>query len=267
MTGKPGNNAAAYLRSRIPSGTDPKTFFAGYSMNARDEVALRMAARNDARSYVYNATISFIGGLVCLHSQRAAWAVTKMYYTAFYIGRAALCRSHLVIFHVPKPNATGNTQYEIQVSAGQQAAIVAKPPSTHKLVARRFQESGYPVFMRGLQVDGDDPIIWLMDQREFWQYRAGRFSDPELPDVLDKIESKKVPRLLAQYAADPSGLYLADRSHALIAIPFRLLIWALSQDALLSPGVIEEEDVKYLRRHCRVGGQQLGALELLLRWP
>jgi hypothetical protein len=267
MTGKSGNNAAGYLISCIPNRTDPKTFFSSYRISTSEELVIRTAAKDDARKYVYNAIVSFIGGLICLHSQQAAWAVTKMYYTAFYIGRAALCRSNLVIFHVPKPNSNGNTQYQIRVSAGQQAEIVNKYPSTHKLVARRFLEAGYPIFMRSLLVDGVDPILWLMEQREYWQYRAGRFSDPDLPDVLYKVDSKKMPRLLLEYEADSTGIFLADRSHAIVSIPFRLILWALSQDSLLSAGVIDEEDIKYLRIQCRLAGNHLGALEKHLPRP
>lgn len=260
MNGKSGNNAAAFFVNRIPTGTLPKVYFASYAINASDETALRSAAAQDARRFVYNAAVSFINGVAGLHTRQSAWAVTKMYYTAFYVGRAALCRSGLVIFHVPKGSSTGHTQYEIRIATGQQAAIVDKPASTHKLVAKRFRETGYPPFMRSLQVDGDDPLGWLMDQREYWQYRAGRFPDPEVPDVLEKMEPAIMSRLLAAYAADTSGVYLADRSHALVAIPFRLVAWALSQDSLLSPGVVEVDDVTYLRKNCRVGGRQLSAL-------
>jgi hypothetical protein len=260
MIERSGSNSGSFLLGLVPSGTLPKAFLAGYSLSAHHEATLRAAANEDARRYVYNAAISFISGVAGLHTQQAAWAVTKMYYTAFYVGRAALCRSGLVVFHVPKGTSQGNTQYQIRIAAGEQAVVVDKPASTHKLVAKRFRDGGYPNFMRGLQISGDDPILWLMEQREFWQYRAGRFPDPELPDVLDKLEPEKMPRLIAEYATDSTGLYLADPSHALVSVPFRLLTWALSEATFLSPGVIELDDVTYLRTHCRVGGRQLGAL-------
>src|SRR5262249_48545077 len=135
---------------------------------------------------------------------------------------------------------------------------------THKLVARRFREQGYPAFMSALDVNGQDPFNWLMEQREYWQYRAARFSDPDIPPVLYEVDMAKVQRLLEEYLAGRIGLYLADPDHALLAIPFRLLTWALSQESLLSAGAATENDLTYLRKRCRIGNQTLVAMQKLL---
>jgi hypothetical protein len=265
MTEKSGNSAAHFLLNHIPVGVAAKEYFATYRISERDEQSLRDAAKEDARKYVYNGIVSFLGGIASIHSQHAVWAVTKMYYAAFYIGRAAICRSGIVIFHVPKSNGNGNTQYQVRIFPGMSASIVDKPPSTHKLVAKLFRDDvGYPSFMRGLKIDEIDPILWLMEQREYWQYRAGRFPDPDMPDLFDQIGRRKMSQVLAAYAEDSSGIYLADRSHALVSVPFRLLVWALSQEPILSPGVVDPEDVMYLRKQCRVGGQKLSILERYL---
>jgi len=264
MTVASGNNAGNFLLGRVPTGTTAKLFFSTYTLNAADEAALAASAHEDARMYVYNAVVSFLGGMTGLQTQQAAWTVTKMYYVAFYIGRAALCRAGHVIFHAPKDGGNGHTQYEIQVRVGERASIVNKIPSTHKLVAFRFNKIGYPAFMRNLQIDGVDPIMWLMEQREYWQYRARRFPDPDFPSILDQIDPDKVQRLLAEYAADSKGVYLADPSHAVVSVPFRLMAWALGIESLLSPGVVDAEDLSYLRRRCNLGRQKLMAIEQYL---
>jgi hypothetical protein len=225
---------------------------------------LKEIALDDARRYTYNAVVSFLGGIGGLHTQQAAWAVTKLYYSAFYVGRAALCRASHIIFHVPKPSGVGNTQYELDVRAGQKAVVVSRIPSTHKLVAHRFREEGYPMFMASLEVDGQDPFHWLMEQREYWQYRAARFPDPEMPDILAKIDILKVQRLLEEYVSDRNGVYLSDPDHALLAIPFRLVTWALSQDTLLSSGAGSKEDLAYLRKRCQIGKQYITAIKRLI---
>ena len=255
-----GSNAGKYLLGRVPTGDEPKVFFSAYILDTVAESLLIKYAREDARQYVYNAVVSFLGGIGGLHTHQAAWTVTKMYYTAFYVGRAALCRARHVIFHVPRHGSNGHTQYEIRIAVGQKAKVVDKPPSTHKLVAFRFQQIGYPVFMRGLTIDGIDPINWLMDQREYWQYRAGRFPDPDLPTILDQIDTTKAQRLLAEYSADRTGVYLSDPAHAVVSVPFRLVEWALSMESLLSPGVVDAEDLRYLRRRCSIGSQMLTSI-------
>jgi hypothetical protein len=259
MTVVSGNSAGNFLLGRVPPKTKARVFFSTYVLDAADAATLFASARADARRYVYNAVLSFLSGMAGLRTQQATWAVTKMYYTGFYIGRAALSRAGRVIFHVEKEAGNGYTQYEIQVRAGEQVTVVSDTPSTHKLVALRFRQIGYPVFMRGLNIDGTDPLMWLMDQREYWQYRAARFSDPDLPSILEEIDPDKVQRLLAEYANDPKGIFLADPAHAVISIPFRLVAWALSVESLISPGVVDVEDVNYIRKRCCMGKQRLNA--------
>lgn len=254
------SHAASYLRRLIPRNASYKEFFETYVLNSYTESVLTQAACEDARKYVYNAVVSFLGGVAALHTQQAGWAITKMYYAAFYVGRAALCRARHVIFHVPKESGKGYTQYEILLNAGQGAKVITSSPSTHKLVALRFQQKGYPVFMTGLTIDGVDPLLWLMDQREYWQYRAGRFPDPDFPSILEQFDVRKAQRLLAEYAEDSKGLYLSDPDHAVIAIPFRLVQWALSLESLVSPGIVDIEDVNYLRQRCCIGKQMLSTL-------
>lgn len=261
----PASSTGTYFHNLIPFGANPKAFFETYGLSVGDEAALVAASREDTRRYTYNAVASFLGGISGLYTQQTVWAVTKMYYAAFYIGRSALSRVGHLIFHVPKSSGRGNTQYEIRALAGQRAVIVDKHPSTHKLVAHRFREMGYPAFMTSLTIDGTDPFQWLMEQREFWQYRAGRFCDPDSPSTLDQIDINKAQRLLAEYAADKTGLYLSDPAHALIAVPFRLVTWALSLEPMLSPGVVDEPDIAHLRKRCAVGKQTLSVISQYLQ--
>lgn len=261
MTAPSGSSTGNYLLKRIPSGANARAFFQSYVLSAADQSALSLAAKEDARRYVYNGVASFLGGISGLHGHHAAWAITKMYYCAFYTARAALCRNGHLIFHVPKDGAaTGHTQYEIKVVAGERATIPDKIPSTHKLVANRFRQMGYPAFMRSLAVDGSDPLLWLMEQREYWQYRSGRFPDPDLPAILDEIEIDKAQRFLAAYADDRSGIYLSDPAHAVVALPFRLVTWSLSIEPLQGAGIITAEDISHLRKTCLVGRQMVTAI-------
>jgi hypothetical protein len=255
-----GRSAAHYLLDRIPTGVTAKTFLKTHPLTSTDVAILAAAAQEDARRYVYNAVVSFLSGIGSLRVQHAAWAVTKMYYTAFYVGRAALCRSSYLIFHAPVESGKGYTQYELDLVTGQRAVLVDKIPSTHKLVAKRFRERCYPRFIAGLTIDGIDPIAWLMAQREYWQYRSVRFSDPDFPETLDQIDINKVQRFLAEYSADTKGLYLSDPTHALLAVPFRLLEWSLSTGSLVSPGIVEAEELAHLRKRCRVGDLNLNAI-------
>ena len=251
--------AGSYLLGRIPPGTTGKSFFQSYVVTANDQTLLQAAAKEDGYRYAYNGVLSFLGGLSGLCSRGAGWAITKMYYSAFYIARASLCRNGHVIFHVPKAGTSSHTQYELKIAAGERAEI-SRIPSTHKLVADRFKRGGYPSFMQGLVVNGEDPIEWLMGQREFWQYRSARFPDPDFPGVLAEIDTQRLQRFLSAYEEDRLGVYLSDPDHALIAIPFRLVIWYLSGTRLESTGAFGPEDFAHIRRSCMAGGQKVTAI-------
>lgn len=253
------NTAGSYLLRRIPPGTTGKNFFLNYIVTANEQSLLQAAAKEDGYRYAYNGVLSFLGGLSGICSRGAGWAITKLYYSAFYIARASLCRNGHVIFHVPKEGTSSHTQYELKATAGERAEI-SRIPSTHKLVAYRFKQGGYPAFMQGLVVDGEDPIEWLMKQREFWQYRSARFSDPDFPGVLAAIDPQRLQSFLSAYEEDRLGVYLSDPDHALIAIPFRLLIWYLSGTPFKSTGVFTPEDFSHLRKSCIAGGRKVTAI-------
>jgi hypothetical protein len=251
-----------YLLGLVPPGTQGKIFFETYIITSADQAILQLAAREDGFKYAYNGLVSFLAGLAALDKRQAGWAITEMYYSAFYIARAALCSEPRVIFHVPKEAGNGHTQFELRIAAGE-IPSVSKIPSTHKLVSARFRRH-YPAFMASLEVDGNDPIEWLMGQREAWQYRAPRFSDPEFPDILKQFDLQKVGRLLSAYENDISGIYLADPEHALVAIPFRLVTWFINAFPLSTSGVFQPEDLTYLRKSCMSGGSKLTALSRYL---
>jgi hypothetical protein len=259
MNTQPKSAAGGFLLKRIPAGTTGRTFFQSYVLTASDESLLQSAAKQDSFSYAYNGVLSFLEGLSGLCNRGAGWAITKMYYSAFYIARACLCQGGHLIFHVPKEGTSSHTQYELKVAAGERAEI-SRIPSTHKLVADRFKRGGYPRFMQGLIVDGEDPIEWLMAQREFWQYRSARFPDPDFPSVLAEIDTEKLQRFLCAYEEDRLGVYLSDPDHALVAIPFRLVIWFLSGTSFESAGFFAPEDFAHLRRTCIACGQKVTAI-------
>lgn len=264
MTTDSGASSGRFLLKQVPVGTTGKFFFQTYVVSAADEATLEAAANEDGHRYVYNGVISFLSALAGLHRYDAAWAVTKLYYSAFYLARASLCRSRHLIFHVPRDGTSGHIQYELTIAAGQRATI-SRVPSTHKLVAVRFQEVGYPAYMRGLTVDGLDPIQWLMEQREFWQYRSGRFPDPELPKSLLQIDASKMQRYFTTYAEDKKGIYISDPDHALVAIPFRLLMWSLAEAPLTNASIIEREEFAYLRKSCVCGKQNFSIISRQLQ--
>jgi hypothetical protein len=259
MSDRSGSSTGTYLLKLIPAGSPSKTFFANYVIGASDKVVLDVAAKDDSYRYAYNGIVSFLGGLSGLCSDQAAWAVTKMYYSAFYIARASLCRDGQLIFHVPKDAGKGYSQYELKVAEGERASI-STIPSTHKLVASRFENAGIPLFMQGVDIDGLAPISWLMEQREFWQYRSGRFPDPDFPRILSQLDTQKLQRFLTAYQEDTVGLYLSDPDHALIAIPFRMITWYLSLASFSSTTLFTSEDMAYLQRISIAGKQKLTAL-------
>lgn len=263
MTLKSDYNAANYLLSIVPATVKPKCFLAAYVLTSADVSALCEAAEADARRYVYNGCASFLAGLRSFYAQGGVWTVTQMYYTAFYLARGHLCRLRTLVFHVPRESKSGHAQFRLDAAAGNKPTVT-DTPSTHKLVAELFRKAGYPAFMRGLEIAGEDPFHWITQQREHWQYRCGRFPDPDLPDSLASHDPKRMSRLIETYLHDQTGAYLADESHALLSLPLRLLEWSLKAAPLLAPGVVDVDDVRHLRQQCQIGKHRLTSVERLL---
>jgi hypothetical protein len=119
--------------------------------------------------------------------------------------------------------------------------------------------------MRGLAIEGLDPINWLMEQREFWQYRSGRFPDPELPQSLLAIDVSRIQRYLATYVEDEKGVYISDPDHALLAIPFRLLMWSLAEAPVTDASILDEEELAYVRKSCICGKQNFSIISRQLQ--
>lgn len=153
-------NAANYVLGLVPATVKPKSFLETYTLTSADVSTLRTAADEDARRYVYNGCASFLAGLSSFCAQSGVWTVTQMYYTVFYLARAALCRGQNLVFHVPKDTKGAFTQFTLNIGIGARPKVASEMPSTHKLVAELFKSVGYPKFMQGLQIAGDDPFHW-----------------------------------------------------------------------------------------------------------
>ena len=89
MSARSGSSVGGYLLRRIPAGSTGKAFFQSYVVSAADKSILEAAAKEDSYKYAYNGVVSFLAGLSGLYASQAAWTVTKMYYSAFYIARAS----------------------------------------------------------------------------------------------------------------------------------------------------------------------------------
>ncbi len=256
--------ATNYLLQLVPKSSPAHLYLQTRTLSQPEADSLRTAAAEDARRYLYNGCVSFLAAMQSFHKQEAVWTVTKLYYAVFYMMRAALCRSNFIVFHVPKGTSTVHTQFTLSILQGSKPEV-SDTPSTHKLVAKLFKDAGYPTFMKNLQIGGADPVQWLLHQREYWQYRCGRFPDPEFPDALAGLDAAKLPLLLETYAGDATGAYMSDPGHALIALPFRMLHWSMAAASFVMEGVVDEEDIKHLRRKCQLPKQKLTAVDRLLR--
>lgn len=266
MTLKSDYCATNYLLQLVPKNSPAHTYLRSRVLTAAEADKLRTAAAEDARRYLYNGCVSFLGAMQSFHKQEAVWTVTKMYYSVFYMMRAALCRSNFIVFHVPKGTSASHSQFTLSILEG--ATPEPSPPempSTHKLVAKLFKDGGYPPFMTGLQIEGADPVQWLLQQREYWQYRCGRFPDPEYPDSLAGLDTAKLSLLLETYSGDTTGAYISDPTHALIALPFRMLHWSIGAASFIMEGVVDRDDISHLRRQCRISKQKLSAVDRLLQ--
>jgi hypothetical protein len=180
----------------------------------------RLAAR-DARKLLYSSIVSISDAIAGFEVGRSSWGGVQLYYALLYIVRAMLANDGLVIFY------SGRRGSSLEAVPG---GIPARSPnlvsgSTHKfafwLYERRFARSR----LLDQQIESLTPFQWMMDVREFINYRSARFPEPSSHKWFSYVIRGNVRKLVNAYLDD--NIYAFDPEHAILAYPLFALQEAL----------------------------------------
>jgi len=216
---------------------------------------LRRSLLIDAENYYYSGLVSFFDAFGGIDRCLFTWSTVKLYYSVFYSLRCLLAlKGHCVYYCDAKPFT---------------CTIVVGAPSrglkgtTHKVVLDLFGEVFAGDSLLSQPIAGDPALEWLIDRREYANYKQGRFPDPDVPPHFSKVNQLGLRRAINAYLAEPSSLYIFDADHAMVAFPLAVLLRA--KDELKSHNLyVDPEASKFLSALGKDKDGRIAGLDRLL---
>lgn len=210
--------ASVYLRDQVwPSNQCPDR--ANCPPLDNSEIAiLQQKLKTDINSSFYSSMVTFSEAINSLRNGYYSWSGVKLYYAAFYAIRGILAKNGICIFHF------GRKSQWVKIT---DYLTPQNPPNgannTHKIGFALFRRFFTNHILCSQEIDGQPPFEWLMEQREFLNYKTAKFPDPLRPACFnDGIESQ-LDHFLQTYISDSEYQYTFDPDHALIALPIAVL--------------------------------------------
>jgi hypothetical protein len=191
-------------------------------LSSSDAQNLSNALNKDAEGYLYNGILSLGTGIKSILNENYGWATVKLYYSVFYLARTLLGVNDIGIVY------DGSKPFSIISQAGEQ--LRKRKGNTHELVLDLFREYFSGHVMLSNQINSQDPLKWLMEQRELMNYKSAVMPDPNLPKLYKELISNgTVRQWLSTYFSDDREFYTFSETHACLAYPFRFLIHTIEE--------------------------------------
>lgn len=208
------------------------------TLTAHEAVAFASSLQDDARDAFYSGVLSIGEAIQGLNRQLYSWTTVKLYYSVFYLVRAALGLYGTGIIYWDR------TPYAWTAAAGEKP--IKRSGTTHKAVLDAFKHYRSGSVLLSQSIGPMDSFDWLMTKRESVNYKVPKFCEPNAPSHFESVVKNGVRRLVSAYIADQSHLYTFDPDHAMLAFPVATLKTFLADLKTLSVRGIPPQDVAYL---------------------
>lgn len=208
------------------------------ALTATEAATLAASLHEDARDAIYSGVLSIAEAIQGLDRQLFSWTTVKLYYSVFYIARAALGLHGVGIIYPDR------TPYAWIAAAGQ--TPTKRSGTTHKAVLEAFRLYRSGSVLVSQQIGTEDPFAWLMAKRESVNYKVPKFCEPAAPPHFKFIERHGVRRLVGEYVADESHLFTFDPDHAMLAFPIAGLKLLLNDLKASGAARLLPEDATFL---------------------
>lgn len=224
-------------------------------LNGQKASELDRHLKNDSLNYLYSAIISYAEAIKGIQGGLYSWATVKLYYSAFYSLRSMLSTDGVCIFYL------GTKGYSLLTRQGESPSKANG--TTHKLVMALFKKK-YPLSpFVNQQIDMADAFQWIATQRELANYKNGRFSEPDTPEIFEKC-NVGLQKLLTAYIEDENYIFCFDHEHAILAFPLQIIKETFSSIFLKASFRFNQNDIVYLKKLLRVSGQPVGSFQSLI---
>ncbi len=255
------HKAQVYINQSLFSDITSKTEIEKHALNNLEAANLLKHLRNDSTSYLYSAIISISDATVGIKNQSLTWATIKLYYATYYAIRSLLAMNGICIFYI-KTTPKKSTPFILNALPGKMARK-SNISQTHKLVLEEFMKQDIEPLILSQEIDGKNPLDWIIDKREEANYKNAKFIEPEIPNYFKKIVNLGVRRVIKEYLLDNSCLYSFDSDHAILAYPLKVVQIAYNQIHQIDRSLFQKDDVKYL---CKLFNDQHGPIPEIYNW-
>lgn len=178
--------------------------------------------KNDSKHYFFKGVFSLIESLNSIENGLFSWATVKLYYSVFYLLRASLSIKGVGLYR------WGRDAFYLGYDKAEFQKMDGLHKSDHKGVVY-LQQKYYSTSDNLLQssLEGQVPYYWLMDKREFVNYKHKTFKEPDAPEFWKKISETKTEKdinyLIDLYLNDTTLSYCFDEDHSVLATPLQRL--------------------------------------------
>lgn len=179
-------------------------------------LSLDAALSNDAGRYYYSTLVTYLSGVSSIKTRHYSWAVVKFYYSIFYSLRSWLAINGDCLFYFEK------TPFLLTAQSGE--SPVRKNGPSHDILVKLFVERFSSNYFSTGEIDLMPAFDWLKSKREEVNYRTERFLDPAIPSFFQCLKKQSLRRLLEEYVSNTSYQWEFDPDHAVVALPFKLLL-------------------------------------------
>lgn len=235
-----------YLKSIWPgSDLDKKALVKPLSV--KQAALLNEILLIDAKNYYFSSLVTLASALHGINNRFYSWSIIKLYYMVFYILRGILAlQGYCVYYRASAPSC-------IRAIEGSELEGPKKRKSTHQTVIDLYSEFNHRSSLLSQPIDQKNPLIWLQENREYYNYKVAKLVEPDSPPCLKLMLEFGVRQALSNYYNDDNYTYTFDPDHAMVAYP----VFCLKEKAKLLKenkhlrGVIynlmEGEDLDFLR--------------------
>jgi hypothetical protein len=192
---------------------------------------------DDARSYFYSASISFLEVIRGCTDGYYSWSTVKAYYCTFYAIRSLLATNGFSVFR------HNNTEHLMEARLSATPRIMG--PSTHTACFRAFSQRLSSSILNSAIGTSNTAHSWMKEKREETNYRTSRFLEPAVPYWMSRITIPDIGTNIQSYVLDSTNLYTFDLDHAIIAYPIACL--KAARQSLEQTGVsLESVDIQFI---------------------
>lgn len=203
----------AFLASCIPAHASVAVASAT-PLSGPQAKKLAVALAEDARGAIYSAVVSIADAFSGLQNGYFSWATVKLYYSCFYLARAALARRGYCVFYV--------SHSPMSVAALGGSRIMKHKGNSHTVVTGLYEAVVTDGVMNSMPIDGVHAFDWVTERREGVNYKSVRFLESGVLEWFANVDTFGLRRLVGEYVQD-LPLYAFDADHAMIALPLAAL--------------------------------------------